>query len=145
MALERRVGPVLDSQVCSPDCPEGLSCRNTAQYPANCSVRTNSSFVSDAWICSTPAPSAAPESAQCPSHGPCVGGSQSLQMRSQMAQVLAYLVRQQALPPAPAPDPPPAPAPEPTPPSPPVVTPDVSERDMAMSEEEQDAISIAAS
>ncbi|MGH0147238.1 UNVERIFIED_CONTAM: hypothetical protein FKN15_051248 [Acipenser sinensis] len=39
MALERRVGPVLDSQVCSPDCPEGLSCRNTAQYPANCSVR----------------------------------------------------------------------------------------------------------
>ncbi|MGH0127428.1 UNVERIFIED_CONTAM: hypothetical protein FKN15_073457 [Acipenser sinensis] len=39
MALERRVGPVLDLQVCSPDCPEGLSCRNTAQYPANCSVR----------------------------------------------------------------------------------------------------------
>ncbi|MGH0114633.1 UNVERIFIED_CONTAM: hypothetical protein FKN15_031775 [Acipenser sinensis] len=41
MALERRVGPVLDSQVCSPDCPEGLSCRNTAQYPANCSVVAN--------------------------------------------------------------------------------------------------------
>ncbi|MGH0143051.1 UNVERIFIED_CONTAM: hypothetical protein FKN15_043964 [Acipenser sinensis] len=39
MELERRVGPVLDSQVCSPDCPGGLSCRNTAQYPANCSVR----------------------------------------------------------------------------------------------------------
>ncbi|MGH0140227.1 UNVERIFIED_CONTAM: hypothetical protein FKN15_057448 [Acipenser sinensis] len=60
-----------------------------------------------------------------------------------MAQVLEYLVRQQALPPAPASAPPPAPAPEPTPSSP-AVAPDVSERDEVMSQE-QDAISFVAS
>ncbi|MGH0163301.1 UNVERIFIED_CONTAM: hypothetical protein FKN15_044692 [Acipenser sinensis] len=48
------------------------------------------------------------------------------EIKSQMAQVLEYLVRQQALPPAPAPALPPVPAPESTPPSL-AVTPDVSE------------------
>ncbi|MGH0120029.1 UNVERIFIED_CONTAM: hypothetical protein FKN15_063843 [Acipenser sinensis] len=62
-------------------------------------------------------------------------------LKSQMAQVLEYLVRQQALLPAPPPAPPPASAPELTR-SPPVVATDVSEQDVVMSEEEQDAISI---
>ncbi|MGH0154068.1 UNVERIFIED_CONTAM: hypothetical protein FKN15_026437 [Acipenser sinensis] len=62
------------------------------------------------------------------------------ELKSQMAQVLEYLVR---LPPAPTPAPPPVPAPELTLPSP-VVAPDVSEQDVAKSEEEQDAILITA-
>ncbi|MGH0166639.1 UNVERIFIED_CONTAM: hypothetical protein FKN15_051178 [Acipenser sinensis] len=59
-----------------------------------------------------------------------------------MAQVLEYLVRQQALPSAPTLAPPPALGS--TPPSP-VVAPDVSEQAVVMSKEEQDAISMAAS
>ncbi|MGH0178515.1 UNVERIFIED_CONTAM: hypothetical protein FKN15_077645 [Acipenser sinensis] len=66
------------------------------------------------------------------------------ELKSQMALVLEYLIRQQALPPALASAPPLTPAPGPTPLSP-VAIPDVSEQDVAMSEEEQDAISIAAS
>ncbi|MGH0156545.1 UNVERIFIED_CONTAM: hypothetical protein FKN15_046716 [Acipenser sinensis] len=66
-----------------------------------------------------------------------------LDLNSQMAEVLEYLVRQQALPSASAPAPPPAPAPILTPPSPAVA--DVSDRGEAMSEEDQDVISIVAS
>ncbi|MGH0122658.1 UNVERIFIED_CONTAM: hypothetical protein FKN15_045468 [Acipenser sinensis] len=61
-----------------------------------------------------------------------------------MAQVLEYLVRQQALPLALTPAQPPAPALGSILPSP-VVTPDVSEQDVAMSKKEQDVISITAS
>ncbi|MGH0164337.1 UNVERIFIED_CONTAM: hypothetical protein FKN15_001986 [Acipenser sinensis] len=65
-------------------------------------------------------------------------------LKDQMAQVLEYLAGQQAKPPALAPAPPLPPAPELTTPLP-VVTQDVSEPDLAVAEEDQDAISIAAS
>ncbi|MGH0185456.1 UNVERIFIED_CONTAM: hypothetical protein FKN15_018374 [Acipenser sinensis] len=55
---------------------------------------------------------------------------------------LEHLSRQRA-PPEPAPAPPPAPAPEQTP-AYPLVTPGVSEQDVVMNEEEQDALSIGA-
>lgn len=60
-----------------------------------------------------------------------------------MAQVLEYLVRQQALPPTPASGPPPAPAPLPSPPV--LVVNDTLDRDETMSEGDQDVISIAGS
>ncbi|MGH0157382.1 UNVERIFIED_CONTAM: hypothetical protein FKN15_033829 [Acipenser sinensis] len=66
----------------------------------------------------------------------------SRQAKDILAQVLKYLIRQQALPPTPAPAPPLALAPVPTPPSPAVA--DISDRDKAMSEEDQDASSIVA-
>ncbi|MGH0128519.1 UNVERIFIED_CONTAM: hypothetical protein FKN15_035370 [Acipenser sinensis] len=65
-------------------------------------------------------------------------------LKNQMAQVLEYLVRQQAIAPAPAPAPPLAPVPEQILPSL-AVDPVLSEQDVAMSKEEQDAISIEAS
>ncbi|MGH0123178.1 UNVERIFIED_CONTAM: hypothetical protein FKN15_013682 [Acipenser sinensis] len=65
-----------------------------------------------------------------------------LDLKSQMAQVLEYLVRQQALPPSPALAPPPALAPVLSPSVPAVDN--VSDRDEVMSKGDQDAISIMA-
>ncbi|MGH0125172.1 UNVERIFIED_CONTAM: hypothetical protein FKN15_027565 [Acipenser sinensis] len=65
-------------------------------------------------------------------------------LKDQMAQVLEYLAGQQAKPPALAPAPPLPPAPELTTPLP-VVSWDVSEPDLAVAEEDQDAISNTAS
>ncbi|MGH0138803.1 UNVERIFIED_CONTAM: hypothetical protein FKN15_019531 [Acipenser sinensis] len=61
-----------------------------------------------------------------------------------MVQVLEYLARQQTQALALAPAQPITPAPELTPPAP-MVTPDVTEPNVSMSEEDHDAISIAAS
>ncbi|MGH0142191.1 UNVERIFIED_CONTAM: hypothetical protein FKN15_060292 [Acipenser sinensis] len=65
-------------------------------------------------------------------------------LKDQMAQVLEFVARHQAQPPLPAPAPPLIPTLELIQPLP-VVTPDVSEADLAVAEENQDAISIAAS
>ncbi|RXM95159.1 hypothetical protein EOD39_17188 [Acipenser ruthenus] len=63
-------------------------------------------------------------------------------LKGQMAQILEHLSRQQ-VPPAPAPAPP-SHAPDHTPASP-VVAAEVDQQDVVISEEEQDALSLAAS